>query len=251
MTASASRLTTFTAAANVAVIGASGGIGRAMCELLAADPAVGQVFAFSRRAAGFDDTDVVAGPVDVEDEDSIARAADSVGGTPLDLVLVLTGILHDGDAIQPERRLGELDPRAMSKVFAVNTIGPAIVAKHFLPKLRRRGKTVFGALSARVGSIGDNRLGGWPSYRASKAALNQVIRTLSIEQARKRPESILVALHPGTVDTPLSAPFTSRTPDDRIFTAEQSASYLLSVVDGLDADDSGGFFAWDGSSIEY
>jgi len=245
------RLTTFGDAANVVVVGASGGIGRAMSELLAGDPAVARILAFSRRPVDFGDPKLVAGEIDIEDEASIARAAGSVGETPLDLVLVLTGMLHDGEAVQPERRLEELDPVSMSKLFAINSTGPAIVAKHFLPRLRRRGKSVFAALSARVGSIGDNRLGGWASYRASKAALNQLIRTLSIEQNRKRPESILVGLHPGTVDTALSKPFTSRTPDDKLFTAEQSASYLLSVVDGLDGDDSGGFFAWDGARIEY
>jgi NAD(P)-dependent dehydrogenase (short-subunit alcohol dehydrogenase family) len=246
-----SRLETFTGAANVAVIGASGGIGGAICAQLAADPAIGRIFAFARRPVELQHPTILPGQIDIENEASIAGAAESVGETPLDLVLVLTGLLHDGEAIQPERQLSDLDPVAMSKVLSVNTIGPAIVAKHFLPKLRRRGKTVFAALSARVGSIGDNRLGGWTSYRASKAALNQVIRTLSIEQARKKPESIVVALHPGTVDTPLSKPFTSRTPTDKLFAAEQSAAYLLSVVDGLDADDSGGFFAWDGVSIEY
>lgn len=246
-----SGLSSFAPEANVAVIGASGGIGAAMCERLAADPAIGRVIALSRSPTAFRHAAIETKAIDIEDEASVEAAAADLEDTPLDIVLVLTGILHDGDGIQPERRLSELKPAAMQKVFAINTIGPAIVAKHFLPLLKRRGKTVFATLSARVGSIGDNRLGGWASYRASKAALNQVIRTLSIEHARRYKESVLVALHPGTVDTRLSEPFSGRTPRDKLFSAEQSAGYLLSVIDGLTAADTGGFFAWDGARIEY
>lgn len=246
-----SRLASFHEPANVVVVGASGGIGSAACELLAADPRIGHVFALSRSNSAVAGDHISSAPIDIENEESVAQAAAAIGDTPLDVVLVLSGLLHAGDDVQPERRLSELDPAAMRKVFAVNAIGPAIVAKHFLPMLRRQGKSVFGALSARVGSVGDNRLGGWASYRASKAALNQFIKTLSIEQARKRKESILVALHPGTVDTSLSKPFTGRTPADKLFTAEQSAACLLNVIDGLTPDDTGGFFAWDGSPIEY
>ena len=145
----------------------------------------------------------------------------------------------------------EVQAETLAKVIAVNATGPALVARHFLPKLRRGSKTVFAALSARVGSIADNRLGGWYAYRASKAALNMLLKTLAIEHARRFPDSIIVGLHPGTVDTGLSQPFTSRTPKDRLFTADQSARYLIDVIDGVDADDSGRVFAWDGSRIEY
>lgn len=246
-----SRLSSFHERTNVVIVGASGGIGSAFCKLLDADPRIGRVFALSRTRAAATGKHVSTASIDIENEDSVAAAAAAIGDLPLDVVLVLSGLLHSGDDLQPERRLSDLDPAAMGKVFAVNAIGPAIVAKHFLPLLRRSGKTVFGALSARVGSVGDNRLGGWASYRASKAALNQFVKTLSIEQARKRRGSILVALHPGTVDTSLSRPFTSRTPADKLFSAEQSAAYLLNVIDGLTSDDTGGFFAWDGSRIEY
>ncbi len=246
-----SALASFEAGINVAIVGASGGIGRAMCERLAGAATVTRVIACSRTPVSFDQPKVTTASIDIEDETSVEAVAAMLGETPLDLVLVLTGILHAGEAVQPERRLGDLDPAAMRRIFAVNTIGPAIVAKHFLPLLRRRGKTVFAALSARVGSIGDNRLGGWASYRASKAALNQLIRTLSIEHARRRKESILVALHPGTVDTALSKPFTGRTPEDKLFTPDRSAARLLSVIDSLGATDTGGFFAWDGSRIEF
>ena len=140
---------------------------------------------------------------------------------------------------------------AMSEVFNVNTIGPALLAKHFLPAMRKTGKTVFVALSARVGSIADNRLGGWVSYRASKAALNMVVKTIAVEQARQRPESIVVSLHPGTVDTALSKPFSAGVSENSLFTPEYSAACLLKVIDGLNVTDSGGFFAWDGAGIEY
>ena len=245
------RLTSFATPANVVIVGASGGIGRAVCSILASDPGVGRIHALSRSGTIAGNDRIRPGAIDIENEDSIRDAATALGDDPLDLVLVLTGILHDGDAIRPERRMAELSPEIMQKVLAINAIGPALIAKYFLGKLRRPGKSVFAALSARVGSIGDNRLGGWSSYRASKAALNQLIRTLSIEHARRFPDSVVVALHPGTVDTRLSKPFTSRTPSDKLFAPERSAGSLLRVIDELDANATGGFFAWDGSPIEY
>ena len=234
-----------------AIIGASGGIGQAFCRQLTADSRVAVVHAFSRSSPGMQDDKLMNHRIDIEDESSIAAAAAEVDSIEFDLVLVLTGILHEESTLQPERRLSELTADNLRKSFAVNTIGPAMVAKHFLPKLKRKTKTVFAALSARVGSITDNRLGGWASYRASKAALNQVLRTISSEQARLNKASIVVALHPGTVDTGLSKPFTGRTPPEKLFSPEQSAGYLLAVIDNLGAEDTGGFFAWDGQKIEY
>lgn len=244
------KLASFGDALSVAVVGASGGIGRAMCGLLNADPRVHSIHAFSRRE--IDSTGKIQWfPMDIADEHSIKSAMDAIGDARFDIVLVMTGVLHGGDQLQPERRLEDVSADSMTRVFAINTIGPALVAKHLLPRLAKGRKTVFAALSARVGSIGDNRLGGWVSYRASKAALNQVLRTLAIEHARRWPDSAVVALHPGTVDTPLSKPFTGGTPGHKLFTPEKSAGYLLNVIDGLTKDDTGGFFAWDGSRIEY
>ena len=174
-----------------------------------------------------------------------AAVADRLGGGER------AGILHRGDALQPEKRLRDIDAAAMAEVLRVNTIGPATVARHFLPLMRRDTKSVFAAISARVGSIGDNRLGGWASYRASKAALNMLIKTFSIEHARTHPEGLCVALHPGTVDTDLSRPFQARVPQGKLFTPDDSAEKMLRVLDGLGAGDSGGVFAWDGSRIEY
>ena len=231
------------------VIGAGGGVGAALVEALATSPGVATVYALSRGAKEFSAENVRSGRIDVTDEASVAEAAEAIDG-PVHLVIVATGILHAGE-IQPERRIKEMNAESMQAVFAVNTIGPTIAAKHFLPKLPRSRPTVFAALSARVGSIGDNRLGGWTSYRASKAALNMVVKTFSIEHARKWKESAIVALHPGTVDTPLSEPFAKRVPEGKLFEPARSAGYLLDVIDGLAPEDTGGFFAWDGSRIEY
>ncbi len=245
-------LSTFSASLNVAIVGASGGIGNAVLEALERDRRVCRIFAFSRTALALQSHNTRHAHIDLQDEASIARAADfAAKESPLDLVVVTTGILHDGVEIQPEKTMRDLDPDMFQRVLAINATGPAMVAKHFLPRLRRDQKTVFAALSARVGSISDNRLGGWTAYRASKAALNMVIKTLAIEQMRTRPESIVVALHPGTVDTNLSRPFATRVPASELFDPEKAADRLLSVIDALDAGDSGGFFAWDGSAIEY
>jgi NAD(P)-dependent dehydrogenase (short-subunit alcohol dehydrogenase family) len=145
----------------------------------------------------------------------------------------------------------ELDKQSMIEVLTVNAIGPALVAKHFLPRMRKEGKTVFAALSARVGSIGDNRLGGWLSYRASKAALNMLLATLAIEHARSRPESVVIGLHPGTVKSNLSHPFTENLRDGILFSPKDAAACLLEVIDSLTSADTGNFLAWDGSRIVY
>ena len=240
------------AKANVAVIGASGGIGRAFVEWLAADEGVGSVYAFSRSSVHWTEPNVYGGLLDLTDEASIEAAAKiAISQSPLDLVIVASGMLHRNQEVKPEKSMREIDPLVLAEVFAVNTIGPAMVAKHFLPKLRRKHKTVFAALSARVGSIKDNRLGGWASYRMSKAALNMLLRTIAIEQARRLPESIVVALHPGTVDTELSKPFTKRVETSTLFSPASSAKKLLQVIDRLQADDSGCFYAYDHTRIDY
>jgi NAD(P)-dependent dehydrogenase (short-subunit alcohol dehydrogenase family) len=244
-------LGTFPADLNVAVAGASGGIGAEFVRQLAADSRVAKVYALSRGPVAFPGNKVTSVRFDLGDESSIAAAAEATSGHELDIVVVTTGLLHRGAALQPEKSLRDIDPEAMIEAFRTNTIGPALIAKHFLPRFRREGKTVFAALSARVGSIGDNRLGGWTSYRASKSALNMALKTLSIEHARRFPDAIVAALHPGTVDTALSAPFQRRVPEQRLFTPAQSVGYLLSVIDGLTTADTGGFFAWDGTPIDY
>jgi NAD(P)-dependent dehydrogenase (short-subunit alcohol dehydrogenase family) len=183
---------------------------------------------------------------------SIANAAATVGADgPLDLVLIATGVLSDGDTLTPEKTWRDFSAEAFAHAFAVNATGPALIAKHFLPLLARDRRSVFAALSARVGSIEDNRLGGWAAYRASKAALHQIIRTCAIELARKNKGAICVALHPGTVDTALSAPFQRGVSADQLFAPKQSARHLLRVVDSLQVSDSGNAFAWDGARIPF
>ena len=234
------------------VIGASGGIGAALTRQLADNDRIRRVFALSRSQPEFLPEKVISGKIDICDEHSVAHALATLPiDVSLGIVIVASGILHHGDAIQPEKSMGQISAAAMKRVLEINAVGPALVARHFLPKLAGEGKSVFAVLSARVGSIADNRLGGWVSYRASKAAVNMVVRTLAIEQARRRPESIVVSLHPGTVDTGLSAPFTGRSRSSKLFAPDEAAGYLLTVIDGLGQDDSGGFFAWDGSRVEY
>ena len=183
-----------------AVVIGGGGIGEAVVEALKSSPDVGEVIALSRRA----NADLL---LDTSDEATIEAAAKEVEARgSVDLVFVATGTLHT-DQFSPEKSLSALSADAMAHLYQINAIGPAMVANHFLPLLSKRRKAVFAALSARVGSIGDNRLGGWHSYRASKAALNMLIKTMSIELARRNPDALIVGLHPGTVDTLLSEPF--------------------------------------------
>jgi NAD(P)-dependent dehydrogenase (short-subunit alcohol dehydrogenase family) len=239
--------------AAVAVIGASGGIGGAIVDALAADRGIARIWAASRREIEHPSKQVHPLALDLTEEATIARAAEQIAaaGEPLDLVFVATGILHDGDSLQPEKTWRALDPDALRRSFDVNCIGPALVAKHFLPMLRRDHKAIFAALSARVGSIGDNQLGGWYGYRASKAALNMMIRTLAIELARRNSSAVCVGLHPGTVETDLSRPFQRSVPAERLFPAEQAAHQLLTVIDNLSSQSSGRLFAWDGSEIPF
>lgn len=250
--AAMSLLSSFSSECNVALIGASGGIGQAMLRILSDDFRVANIQAFSRSAVVADMPKVTTGFIDLADEKAIAAAAlAAVQSGALDLVIVTSGILWKGEDLRPEKSMRELDMHGLMQLFAVNAAGPALVAKHFLPALRKNSKTMFASLSARVGSISDNRLGGWYSYRASKAALNMLLKTLAIEHARQWPDSVVAGLHPGTVDTALSQPYTSRTPKDALFSPETSARHLLNVMDQLCPEDSGGVFAWDGSRIQY
>jgi NAD(P)-dependent dehydrogenase (short-subunit alcohol dehydrogenase family) len=229
-------LPSFAPGLHAVIIGASGGIGAAFAGLLDADPAVARVTRLS-RATGFDLTNPA----------SITAAAAALDAPP-DLVIVATGLLH-AEGLAPERDLRQLSAESFARAFAVNATGPALAAQAFLPRMPKGRKTVFAALSARVGSISDNRLGGWHAYRASKAALNQILRTIAIEQARKNPDSIILGLHPGTVDTGLSKPFQRNV--KTLFTPHESAAHLLRVIDTATPASSGLLHDWKGEAIPF
>lgn len=225
---------------NIAIIGASSSIAQAFKKLLFEKYPTAKIHAFSRHAEQ---------KIDYTNEESIEEAANKASKDGLiDLILVANGILHDGN-IMPEKSLQELSSEKFHRIFEINTIIPALIGKYFLPKLNKVQPSIFAVFSARVGSISDNRLGGWYSYRASKAALNMIIKNMSIEVSRKNNNAIIVALHPGTVDSNLSKPFQKNVPDEQLFTAEYSAQKLLDVLNSLILEQSGKCFAWNGKEI--
>ena len=219
------------------VIGASGALGTAFCELLKQDPRCAGVRALGRHTVP---------ELDLERPETIANAATELAAeAPYQLIVHAAGLLHR-DRITPEKSFSAIEPEALQAVFQVNTLGPALVLRHFLPLLEPRGAMAM--LSAKVGSIGDNRLGGWYAYRASKAALNMLIKTAAIELARTRPQSRLLSLHPGTVVSGLSQPFRGAT---NARPADIAAAQLLTLIDQLKPADSGHFFAYDGERLPW
>jgi NAD(P)-dependent dehydrogenase (short-subunit alcohol dehydrogenase family) len=221
------------------VLGASGGIGGALLSYFEADPRCALALPLSRSVDGLDITNETT-------VREVAARLEAQRGS-FDLIFNATGALTV-DGAGPEKSIRAIDEVQMARQFAVNAIGPALLLKYFTPLLRRDRRTIFASLSARVGSIGDNRLGGWISYRASKAAQNQIIRTAAIEIARTNPQAIIVALHPGTVETELSQQFLK---GKDLFTPQQSAARLMETIDGLTPAQTGQFFAYDGSRIEW
>jgi NAD(P)-dependent dehydrogenase (short-subunit alcohol dehydrogenase family) len=222
------------------VAGASGGIGSALVRTLQADTRCARVHAWSRTGEP---------ALDLSDESSIEGAATALraAGATLHLVICATGVLQAAGRA-PEKRLADLDATTLSRVMAVNAIGPALLIKHLHGLLAVHERSLLAVLSARVGSIGDNRKGGWYGYRASKAALNMFVRTAAIEVARRRPLAVLAALHPGTVRSGLSAPIIGSADATA---PEDAARHLLKVLDGLDAAQTGSFHAWDGQPIPW
>lgn len=216
------------------VIGASGGIGAALTARLTAQGH--HVTALSRSADG----------LDITDEASIAHHLGALTG-PFDRLFVTTGAL-ELNGTPPEKTLRALDAQAMAAQFALNAIGPALVLKHALPLIPRDAPSKIAILSARVGSIGDNGLGGWYAYRAAKAALNQLVHTAAIELARSHKQAVLACLHPGTVATPLTAKYAGGHPT---VPPEQAAAHLIAVLDSLTPAQTGGFFDWQGKAIPW
>ncbi|MGJ8615696.1 MAG: SDR family NAD(P)-dependent oxidoreductase [Sulfitobacter sp.] len=218
----------------ILIIGASGGIGMTLAQ--AATAQGDDVVTLSRSSDG----------LDLTDETSVQVHLGALEG-PFDTIIVATGALEITGA-QPEKSIRSISQKAMMDQFALNAVGPALVLAHagdLLPKDRR---CVFAVLSARVGSIGDNRLGGWISYRSAKAAVNQIVHTSAIELARSHPQSICVALHPGTVATPFTEKHLGRHP---AVAPDEAAQNLMSVIDGLHPKDSGGFFDWAGKPVPW
>lgn len=234
-------LSSFPSPALAIVIGAGGGLGAALLSALQASGRFEQVIGLSRRGDP---------PLDLLDEGSIRAATDSIAShrAPPRLILDATGFLHD-ERFQPEKSWRQLDPDHLARAFAINATGPALLMKHFLPLLPRDGKAVFATLSARVGSISDNRIGGWYAYRASKAALNQLVRCAAIELRRTHPQAVCVALHPGTVDTPLSSPFAKAGLSVR--PPETAAADLLAVLDALTPEHSGDLMDQNGKPVPF
>lgn len=243
------------------VVGATSGIGLALAQALAGHAGIARLFVAARSAAT---SEALAGlavrhpgvvhPValDLTDDDSLA----ALGRTLRDaqarpqLVINCAGRLHGPD-LQPEKSLSAVRRSALEAAFSINAIGPVLLAQTVAPLLRHRLPAVFASLSARVGSIGDNRLGGWYAYRAAKAAQNQLLKTFSIELQRLNPLACCLLLHPGTVATPLSQPFQGSVAREKLFTPDAAAGYLLAVMASATPLDNGRFIAWDGSDIAW
>lgn len=222
------------------VIGSSGGIGGALIRVLDDSKCFAEIIGLSRSSAP---------PLDLMNESSIVTCARWLErqGT-VRLIVVASGLLHR-PGMDPEKSLRQVDAAAMAESYAVNAIGPALVMKHFLPLLPREGKSALAVLSARVGSIEDNHLGGWYSYRASKAALNQLVHTAALELRRRHRQSLCIALHPGTVETVLSAPFAKTGLE--VQSPALAAARMLGVIDRLGAESSGGFFDHHGKRVSW
>ena len=229
----------------IAIFGANGSIGQALCAHYQKQS---DVYAFTRNDFDIDESGLVKILLDDFNEDSVFQAANKFDSDFFDKIIVSIGILHNED-FMPEKRIEEISSDQFLEIIRINTLVPTLIARSFYKKLKKNDKSTLAFLSARVGSITDNRSGGWYSYRASKAALNMVIKNLSIELRRYNKELVVIGLHPGTVDSRLSQPFQKNLEDSKIFSADFSVLKLSSVIDSLDIDDSGKCIAWDGEDI--
>ena len=229
----------------IAIFGANGSIGQALCAHYQKQS---DVYAFTRNDFDIDESGLVKILLDDFNEDSVFQAANKFDNDFFDKIIVSIGILHN-ESFMPEKRIEEVSSDQFLETIRINTLIPTLIARSFYKKLKKNDKSTLAFLSARVGSITDNRSGGWYSYRASKAALNMVIKNLSIELRRYNKELVVIGLHPGTVDSLLSQPFQKNLEDSKIFSADFSVLKLSSVIDSLDIDDSGKCIAWDGEDI--
>ena len=241
---------------NIFIIGASSGIGLGFVEILRQYPQVNKIYASYRRRESAINLLKIANvnclPMDVTDETQIIQTVETISKEvkQLHLVINCVGVLHR-ENLQPEKSLRQINTENLLSYFQVNSIASVLLAKHLLPLLKHEQRSIFALISAKVGSIGDNRLGGWYGYRASKAALNMFMRTIAIEYSRKSPKTTLVSLHPGTTDTKISKPFQRNVPPEKLFTVERTVKQLLTVIDNLSLEDSGEFFSYDGNKLPW
>ncbi len=247
--------------ANVLIVGASQGIGLGFVQALLQDSQISRIYATYRR---LDSATVLLAltaeypgrlmsvKVDLTDEVEIKQCVEQIR-TEVDKlhgIINCVGILHEGQ-LQPEKSLRQIDPENLMRYFQVNSISAILLAKHVVPLLNHGDRNVFATISAKLGSIGDNQLGGWYGYRASKAALNMLMRTVAIEYRRKSPHTIVVTLHPGTTDTHLSRPFQKNVSPEKLFSVERAIAQLSDILERLKSEDSGEFFSWDGSRLPW
>ncbi len=246
---------------NTLIVGASQGIGLGFVKKLLQDERISKIYATYRQPdsalelinlASENSQRLICLPLDITDESQIAEAIQQIRTQveKLHLVVNCVGLLHDG-TLQPEKSLRQINPENLLRYFQINSIGAVLLAKHLLPLFKHQERSVFASISAKIGSIGDNQLGGWYGYRASKAALNMFMRTAAIEYGRSSPKTLVVTLHPGTTDTRLSHPFQKNVPAEKLFSVERTVTQLLSAIEQLQEGDSGQFFSWDGSRLPW
>jgi NAD(P)-dependent dehydrogenase (short-subunit alcohol dehydrogenase family) len=240
------------------VVGGGQGIGLGFVRRLLANGEIERVYATYRRLESATELLAIPDPrlcclqMDITDESQIAAVIDKIQSETATLHYVINsaGVLHEGE-MQPEKSLRHINTEQLIRYFQVNSIGAILLFKHVQPLLKHPQKSILATISAKVGSIGDNQVGGWYGYRASKAALNMFIKNTAIEYKRTCPQAILVALHPGTTDTRLSLPFQRNVPPEKLFSVDRTVAQLLTVIDGLDPQDSGEFFGWDGNRLPW
>ncbi|WP_013321288.1 SDR family NAD(P)-dependent oxidoreductase [Gloeothece verrucosa] len=246
---------------NVLIIGASRGIGLGFVKQLLKNEEVEQIFATYRQETSADsllslkneaESKLICLPLDITNEEEITEVVKQIQTrvNQLHLVINCVGILHEG-SLQPSKSLRQVNSEKLSRYFQVNSIGSVLLAKHLVPLFRHHQPSVLASISAKLGSIGDNELGGWYGYRASKAALNMLMRTVAIEYKRINPQTRVITLHPGTTDTDLSKPFHKNIPPEKIFSVERTVKQLLTVINNLTENDSGHFFSWDGTRLPW
>ena len=233
---------------SVAIIGSSGAIGRAFLDAYIADKEISNIYSISRTEVELNDARIIHINIDVTDEVSVKAAASKIGENRLDKLIVATGILHT-ELFGPEKSIKDIKIENFVKIFSVNAFGPALIGKYFLPLMKKDKKSIAAFLSARVGSISENKLGGWYAYRASKSALNQIIKNFSIESKRTNPAGIIIGLQPGTVKSKLSEPFQKNVKKGKLLLPKDSVKSLIKVIESVMQNDSGKIFDWKGEEI--